>query len=170
MAGSISQEYVQDGKNYLGFDHHGEHCQGYEWAPCLDWRKTSERTETNPIRAVGAEYWKDVLIITNEDLENIVKEMNKSLVLTEEKLMKEMKQTQGDLLELETKNVQLREDLINTKVVLINTEMEVSLLKEPPFFHASSFQGYTDITGQTIPWGDLLRYVPWPKSQLLSKC
>jgi hypothetical protein len=105
-----------------------------------------------------------------EDMENIVKEMQMQMnvgfercVLTEEKL-----------LELKTENVQLKERmkiteeaLINTKEDLANTkedlltkdqelEMDVSFLKEPPFFHACGYKDYTYITGQTIPYSSLL--------------
>jgi hypothetical protein len=101
-----------------------------------------------------------------DDLENIVKEMNERLTLTEEKL----KETQGELLELKNENVQLKDDLLNTKEDLLNTkedlintkedlqtkdqelEMDVSFLKEPPFFHVCGFQQSTNILGETIPF------------------
>ena len=72
----------------------------------------------------------------NDDLKNIVNEMkeemqmeiNQRLALNEERLMRELKQTQGELLELKSENVQLKKNLM-------------SVLKEPPFFHACGYQG-----------------------------
>jgi hypothetical protein len=76
-----------------------------------------------------------------EDIENMVKEMNERLALTEENL----KQTQGELLELKTENVQLK--------------MDVSFLKNPPFFHACGAHfNRLSISGQTIPYTSLLPY------------
>ena len=94
------------------------------------------------------------------DVENIVKELqiemnqvNERLAFSEEKLMKTnrvLNRTQGKLLELDTENVHLKdmikiieEDQTNTKEDLNKEEeleREVSILKEPLFFHAFGYQ------------------------------
>eukprot|EP00090_Calanus_glacialis_P025412 TRINITY_DN3970_c0_g1_i1.p1 TRINITY_DN3970_c0_g1~~TRINITY_DN3970_c0_g1_i1.p1 ORF type:complete len:239 (-),score=71.74 TRINITY_DN3970_c0_g1_i1:118-777(-) len=85
----------------------------------------------------------DLENIVNEMKEEMRMEMNERLALNEEKMMKELKQTQGELLELKTENVQLK--------------LDMSFLKDPPFFHACGYQGVViKITGQTVPYKSLL--------------
>ena len=120
-----------------------------------------------------------------DDLENIVMELNRRIALMEAKQMKtqeELKKTQPELHALKNKDIQLEEririneddisatkdDLGATKDGLACTkeglkmndhalERDISLLKNPPFFHACGYQYYTTITGQTISY---LSYLP----------
>ena len=83
--------------------------------------------------------------LAKDDLESIVKDMQMEMhavkecfALNEEKLMR----TQRELLELNTENVQLKEDL---------TKEEMSFLKEPPICHLCGYQSSTTITEADYP-------------------
>merc|ERR1711892_805091 len=82
------------------------------------------------------------LVEPNDDLENIVKEMN------------------GRMLLLETKNIQLEAELKMTKAELISKDLElerdVSIIRNPPFIHSCAYQYTTSITSETIPYNRLL--------------
>merc|ERR1719382_1458489 len=82
--------------------------------------------------------------------------MNEKLARTEEDLKNQLAVALIDLATTKEDLATTNDDLATTKTALMELELEVTRVKEPPYIHVCGYKDSTSIKSSTIPYSSLL--------------